>query len=248
MDRGVLAFARACGLVSVAMLSGCGASALLQAPVEDQCKSTGLQGCRELTEGTLAFVEGDKKKGAEMLGKGAAQNSPKELKQFAEAISALGSIPGVSAYMQPVLEVAAILKGEKELPGVELPAQRSASKPAGEAADGRFTSAKIFPARAERRFACAGDDGSACVRSKNGPFLVTDVSVTRECGDGAMVFSADPGSPDLSAARWIVSGSISNGKWFVPDGDMLVVAVKSRAGEPADALRGCAISWSATGQ
>jgi len=230
--------------------AGCGSAGLfLKSPVEDQCKSTGLHGCPELTEGTLAFVDGDRTKGAKMLAKGAALNSPKELKQFAEAISALGSLPGVSQYMGPVLEVAAILKGEKPVPGVEVDAG-SASSPAGtganDATDAKHTSGMLYPARSDRRFSCAGDEASACVRSKNGPFLITDVSVTRECGDGAVMFSAATDLPTLSGARWIVSGPISNGRWLVPDGDMLVVAVLGKAGESIEPRRGCAISWSSS--
>lgn len=228
--------------------TGCGGAMLLQAPIEEQCKTTGLMGCAELTQGTLAFVEGDRATGAKKLGQGAAVNSPKDLKQFAEAISALGSIPGVSQYMGPVLEVAAILKGEKAVAGVEVAAQEAETKQSGEVADARRTSGKVYPAKGDRKFTCAGNDASACVRSKSGPFLVTDVSVTRDCGDSAVIFSADPGTPELASARWIVSGGISNGKWFVPDGDVLVLAVVGRPGDSLEAQRGCAISWSSTGQ
>jgi hypothetical protein len=46
-----------CGLVLV----GCGAAtALIKAPVEQQCAGYGLKGCPDLVDGVLLYVDGDK--------------------------------------------------------------------------------------------------------------------------------------------------------------------------------------------
>jgi len=93
------------------ILSACGGSisVVLKSPVESKCSSAGLKGCPELTDGVLLYVQGEEQKGKDKLIKGAAENAPGKVKEFAKQLKLLKQIPGVSAHMKKVLEVADIL-------------------------------------------------------------------------------------------------------------------------------------------
>jgi hypothetical protein len=108
--------------VLLPILCGCGSAQLvLKSPVEDQCGKAGLKGCPELTDGVLFYVDGDKVKGKDHLLKGAAQNAPAKVRQFAKALKQLplDKIPGGNKYTKLVLEVIDILAGASGGGGVD---------------------------------------------------------------------------------------------------------------------------------
>ncbi len=232
--------------------ASCGGAMLLKDPISDQCKSAGLLGCEQLTEGTLDYIDGEKEKGLKEIEKGAAQNSPKELKEFASALSALGNIPGVSSYMGPVLEIAAILKGDTALPdgrnvGAAAAGKSGKKEDEGEGKHvGGISNGIMRPFHSEHSFACTGDDPSTCVKTKIGPFVLTDVSFSRECGDAGIVFSVEQGTSSVFAARWLVANNVSQGRWTVADGDIMVVGVRPPDGVDGERFKRCAISWATT--
>jgi hypothetical protein len=102
------------GVMVVALLStGCGgAGLLLKSPAESQCVEAGLKGCPQMAEGLVAFVEGDKARGQQLLGEGAAENAPDDLRKFADIVVLLGNIPGAKQYAGPVFEVAEVLRSK----------------------------------------------------------------------------------------------------------------------------------------
>src|SRR5262245_31491263 len=96
------------------LLVSCGGvQIILKSPVEDRCSKAGLKGCPELTEGVLLYVEGDKVKGKETVLKGAAENAPEKVREFAAAIKELKNIPGATNYVKPLIEIADILASAK---------------------------------------------------------------------------------------------------------------------------------------
>lgn len=96
-------------VLPVLVACGGGVSMVLKSPVESKCGSAGLKGCPELTEGVLLYVEGKEPEGKDKLIKGAAENAPGKVKEFAKQLKLLKDVPGVSAHMKKVLEVADIL-------------------------------------------------------------------------------------------------------------------------------------------
>lgn len=145
------------GVMVMALLSaGCGgAGLLLKSPAESQCEEAGLKGCPQMAEGLVAFVEGDKARGQKLLGEGAAENPPDDLRKFADIVVLLGNIPGVSQYAGPVLEVAEVLKSKAaEAPSSSSRAKRrsgassASSAGSGDAGDG---SAAAIPMAREPR-------------------------------------------------------------------------------------------------
>lgn len=99
------------------LVCGCGGTVrlALKSPVESKCESTGLQGCAELTEGVLLFVEGDRGQGSKKLLEGAGQNAPEKLRAFASAIKDLEKVPGAGDYARPLIEIAKLLVEHAEV-------------------------------------------------------------------------------------------------------------------------------------
>lgn len=50
-------------IVLTVLLSGCGVGAFIKLPVNHACKSKGLNGCDNITDGIVYYVDGDKQKG-----------------------------------------------------------------------------------------------------------------------------------------------------------------------------------------
>jgi len=103
-------------IIAALACTGCG-SAMLKPPLTEGCESSGLKGCEDITEGVLAYVDGDEKKGRAALAKGAAANAPAELQAFIKVLRDLEKIPGTSAFMKPVMDVVAILEAKVEQAG-----------------------------------------------------------------------------------------------------------------------------------
>jgi hypothetical protein len=108
-------------------LVGCAAgTALIKAPVENKCAGYGLQGCGELVEGVVAYIDGDKVAGKFKLKQAAAKNSPQAIRPFAKTIKDL--VPGEDGQA-----IAEILSGEVEMrvavapPPTENPYRRDAN-------------------------------------------------------------------------------------------------------------------------
>jgi hypothetical protein len=74
-------------MCACAATSALGGSALIKAPVEQQCSRYGLKGCPELVDGVILYVDGDERGGTQQLERAAAKNTPAELKRFAQALS-----------------------------------------------------------------------------------------------------------------------------------------------------------------
>ena len=65
--------------VMIPLLVGCAGvsvQAAIKTPLDDKCGQAGLQGCPELGEGILLYIEGDEVKGKEMVLRAAGQNTP----------------------------------------------------------------------------------------------------------------------------------------------------------------------------
>jgi hypothetical protein len=121
-------------LPMLAACGGGGASLVLKSPVEEQCNKAGLQGCPDVVGGVLVYVDGDKPKGKDQMLRGAAQNAPEKVKQFAAEVRKLplDKIPGAQKYTSVILEVADILAGAQGAappPGAPPPAGPPAAVP-----------------------------------------------------------------------------------------------------------------------
>ncbi len=93
-----------------------GVSFIIKDPIIEKCTSAGIQGCPDLTDGVILFVEGKQDEGKEKVLHGAAANSPEQLREFAVILQLIGKIPGTEEYMGPILEVAKIILDEAKSP------------------------------------------------------------------------------------------------------------------------------------
>ncbi len=100
-------------LLSVPCLAGCsGASLLLKGPVMAACEKASLQGCSDMADGVIAYVDGNKVEGKKKLISAAGDNSPDDIRKFAKQLRMLEDIPGAQKYTGPVVEVAKLLDKE----------------------------------------------------------------------------------------------------------------------------------------
>jgi len=94
------------GLGGCLFACGCAAgSMMIKAPVQQQCAGYGLKGCGELVDGVILYVDGDKAGAVHKLKEAAAQNSPAQLRPFAQALK--GIVPGEAG-----AEIAEVLSGD----------------------------------------------------------------------------------------------------------------------------------------
>ncbi|HEY3819804.1 MAG TPA: hypothetical protein VGL81_21710 [Polyangiaceae bacterium] len=100
----------AVGSLAMPLLFGCGAAGLvLKSPLTDKCTDAGLKGCPVIVDGVMDYVEGNKAEGLEKLKKGAAENAPENVQEFAAMIQPLMKLPGVESYTGPLKEIVDLL-------------------------------------------------------------------------------------------------------------------------------------------
>jgi len=113
----------------VGAIVGCaGTRSVLQAPIADECRSTGLRGCRDLTEGVLLYLEGDQRGARHKLHIAVNANEPEDVLAFADALKSISQIPGAGQFAAPVQNVIDILATEAKQAGEQPPSRRK--KPA----------------------------------------------------------------------------------------------------------------------
>jgi hypothetical protein len=229
--------------ILLVLLTGCGGSFILKQPVVDQCQSQGLQGCDEITEGVLAYVDGDTVKGRAKLVAGAAKNSPDKVKQFAAGLSALRELPGMSDQLGPIGEVASILSGDASSLAATNTSTSSAVPASVElqAAVKGGSRPKLFAETTstddQRQVGCKDGSSSAlCTQVHAGGIVVTDIVFEGKC-DGAFVGAFPRGVWVTSSARWTLRRQVSAGAWNVEPDEIFAV------GGP-DGAR-CDVSWAA---
>ncbi len=253
-------------VLALTALPGCGGavSLVLKPPVESTCEEAGLAGCSDLTEGILAYASGDQGRGLTLVQKGAAENSPDELRTFADGLAKIGELPGVAQYMGPVLEVAKVLRSSPGKPSEGPSSSANAKQTAGGArvsgtlgatpAAGTVRVAhQVFPVTEKERFACVinGKAGS-CVRLSTGPLTLTNASASPDCAGDAAIFAAsfryDQSGLQLTLdqrdAAWTAYPPLQGASWPVPKGRALIAGVVAETPEKQSARAGCAISWS----
>jgi len=123
-------------VLALPMIAACGGAQLvLKPPIEEQFNKAGIQGCPEVVAGALVYIDGDKPGGKDRMLRGAAQNAPDKVKQFAKAIRELplDRIPGAQKYTSVIIEIADILAGA---PGAGGPPGADSGPPPPPAAGG----------------------------------------------------------------------------------------------------------------
>ncbi len=220
-------------LAALLILPACGGvSLIIKDPIVEKCTSAGIQGCPDLTDGVVLFVEGNQDEGKSKVLHGTAANSPEQLREFATILQLVGKIPGATGYMGPVLEVAKIIldeakkkpegKGKKPLEGEIVAEGRERElKPAppivpqGLPGPDRFLTADTdmdrlvsgiaAPALSPSHVSCASPIDLAtawCITAAKGPFVVTDLRAGPGCL--ADIFAS---AGDAGARSWSLAGS-----------------------------------------
>ncbi|MCA9630926.1 MAG: hypothetical protein KC766_24845 [Myxococcales bacterium] len=100
------------GVLGLLFLLSCASSKLvLQQPLNEQCQGLSLKGCPELTDGVLAYVDGDQATGDAKLEAAVEANGPGRMREFAEKLRQLEDLPGSDSFMGPIRQIIAKLEG-----------------------------------------------------------------------------------------------------------------------------------------
>lgn len=243
-----------------------GVEMVLKEPIAARCRSIGLHGCSDMTEGVIHYVSGEKEDGRNKILSGAAENAPEQVRAFAFALTTLGTIPGTESFMGPILEVANILQQAPPRPGppglqpgydprmAAPPPQPAApvppAPPPGPAitltADtdlSRLEGGQSIPASDPGKVPCGAGYGAGagyCVRVIIGPFVVTDLGASAGCPHELFASAGQPGAP-----RWMVVNPVAHGsRLVVKQGELLTLGAIAASESKLVKDARCSISWS----
>ena len=249
--------------------SACGGTSMvLKSPVEDKCTESGLRGCPELTDGVLLYVDGDKEKAKTKIRAGVAANTPARVREFATTLKTLVSLPGVSSYSGPILEIATLLASEagtapaRDFAPIEersvskgsepRASDRRASTAEGEAAATKTTtvivraSAKMVYCRPFAGIAPEATVGeSVCAPIAMGPLVITDLHAGPGCANEVFVLAGTAHEP-----RWFVVSpasaplAIHGARFELQDGEALIAGQRAPAADLLKKDGSCGITWS----
>lgn len=262
---------RAPSLIVSLLLGGCaatsalGGSALLKAPVEKECARYGLQGCPELVEGVVLYLDGDEEVAAQQLKRAASKNVPADVKRFAGAISAVlpaktgGPIvailtgqeapakPGTRAGADRVASAETVDERLASLGGPlsTLPsAERLQLSIAAQSDPRRMTTESVTPLRAADKALCEiGGSKAVCVRLESGPLVVTDAMTPSACKEELIIGATNADG----RVSWLVptnAPGFHGARFFVRPSQWVVVAARSETlDDPGDEQ--CYVTWAA---
>jgi hypothetical protein len=123
----------------VACVASCAAAAVsmvVKPPLQSQCQRFPINGCGELVDGVLLYVEGDKPGALAKINKAKGENTPEQLKPFAKALRDTASLPGAEDYAAPMNQIADLLDAATVTATVAISSAPSAQGAATAASEG----------------------------------------------------------------------------------------------------------------
>lgn len=248
----------ACTLTLFA-LSACGGAAqlVLKTPAVDKCESAALKGCPELVDGVLLYIESDDKNEAiARIKKGAAKNSPEQLRQFASSLRDLTKISGASSFAAPIDEVTALLGLD---PNDTKNAKTGARTEAAETARPRessldeFRGGTIFPSLSPKASACPvvapldkdpNPTLGTCTRAALGPLALSNLHAPSGCPYDMFVMSGSK----LDGDGWYIlipanTAMSIQGSLLVDDSESLIIGAHVPASLAGRFDPHCSVTW-----
>jgi len=95
--------------ISVSGCAGAAASMVVKPPLQSQCQRLPIQGCGELVDGVLLYVQGEKEAALEKIQQAKDKNVPAQLKPFAKALRDSSTLPGAEDYAPTMNEIADLI-------------------------------------------------------------------------------------------------------------------------------------------
>jgi hypothetical protein len=192
-----------CGAALCAHLAACASTRLvLEKPIADKCMTFGLEGCPDLTEGALLYIDGQEAEARVKIDSAVRANEPAKLKEFASSLETLSRLPGADSFMGPVMKLAAILSGPDEKPkAVPAATPPRASHPELAASDVEFAPTKE-PARPKPiPVDLSDDDGLGAMPNKAAADILSG-TIVPALENGALACQIDsllPGAAPIPA-------------------------------------------------
>lgn len=242
-----------------------GGSALIKAPVEQQCTRHGLEACPDLVNGIVLYVEGDEPGAEQMLRRAASKNTPGDVKRFARAISTI--LPSETGQ-----QIAAMLTGEPDMQGGSASRKAAARDEPSESLAAanepllagkvtgrlervqlsmaaqtdplRLTTETVIPLRdADKALCKLGDSNAVCVRLESGPLVVTDAMTPPGCTTDLIIGAADANGRFGWIAPTTAPG-FHGARFFVRSNQWVLVAARSTSLDDEGDDR-CYVTWAA---
>jgi hypothetical protein len=185
-------------IVALAFCSCASARLILEKPVADQCASAGLDGCPELTDGTLLYLEGNDEEALPKIEQAARANEPSKVQEFAAHLEMLSKLPGADSFAGPIHKVAALLASSAETSAPKIQPQQLPQQ-AQPRMDPNWDSAPTKtrePDRAKPIAVNLTDDGPAAAPAPD-PADVEGGTVVPALENGAIACQVDPLVPGL---------------------------------------------------
>jgi hypothetical protein len=105
-------------ILPIGAICGCASGrVVLEKPIADQCQTSGLKSCNELTEGVLLYIEGDQQNAVHKLHLAVNANEPEEVLAFADGLKTVSQIPGAGQMTAPIQQVINVLATEARRAG-----------------------------------------------------------------------------------------------------------------------------------
>jgi hypothetical protein len=169
-----------CALAALACTTS--ANTVLYAPLRQDCEKAQLENCKEMTEGVVAYVDGQTVQGSRRLLSAGSENSREGLVRYAELLERAQGLPQTSKYKKELAEVVLVLShvdsAEDDAAAKQPDHMITAETDLYQARDGTVPPPGSTPDWCSSNF---GSD-SKCVMVTRGPLFVTDViSVGRLC-------------------------------------------------------------------
>jgi len=171
-------------LMSALSASACttSASTVLYTPLRQDCEKAQLENCKAMTEGVVAYVDGQTVQGSRRLLRAGSENTREGLVRYAELLERAQGLPRAGKYKKQLAEVVLVLshvESEEDSAAANEPDHViTADTDLYQARDGTVPPPATSPDWCSSNF---GSD-SKCVMVTRGPLFVTDVvSVGRLC-------------------------------------------------------------------
>ncbi|MEO8801430.1 MAG: hypothetical protein ABI551_26305 [Polyangiaceae bacterium] len=246
------ALSRLVKLVAPIVLVGCGGTALLHGPVVDRCESAGLKGCDEIADGVIAVADGKKEEGLAKIERGAGNNAPQDVREFADKLNAVSELPGLGSFKPTLKEVATALRISPGVggsavaqPDAKVLQDQQLAAVQGERVSGGNVTGKWRAGTARPSVngeACdnvLGPHGQ-CERVLIGPAEITSLVAGGGCSAPMIVFAGDAKEP-----RWSVvipaNGSVVLATTTLPLDDAEGLGVATTSGAPTEPA--CGVMW-----
>lgn len=176
---------------------------LLQSPIANQCKESGLKGCDNITEGVLSYINGDKEKGKNKIIKGASENAPQEILLFSDKLKTVSQIPGLESFAEPLAEISNLLKGDNKNLSINESSNKLISETDSYLTNNNVKTESFYILGNEKSYICKSFN-QTCLKIGMGKIVISDIIINKQCPFDVSIFTSE-GLSKFSNPVWNIN-------------------------------------------